>query len=203
MAPLKIAVLVSGRGSNLQAIMESIKAGRLQADIRVVVSNNAGAYALKRAKENGIPVRVIKPGDFPYRTEYDRFLARVIQEYEVDFVVLAGYMLVLTPVFLEQFPYRVINIHPALLPSFPGTHAQKQALDYGVKVSGCTVHFVDHGVDTGPIIAQRVVPVRDNDTEESLAARILEQEHQIYPQVLQWIGEGRVQVLGRKVVVRE
>lgn len=197
----KLAVIVSGRGSNLQAIIDSIESGRLDAKIQVVVSNTSDAYGLDRAKKHGIPTRVIKPKDYSGRREYDADLARLIASFEVDLVVLAGYMLVLTTAFLNKFHNKVINIHPALLPSFPGVHAQKQALDYGVKVSGCTVHYVDAGTDTGPIIAQRIVSVMDDDTEDSLAARILEQEHKIFPEVIQWISEGRVKLVGRKVKI--
>ena len=200
---LNLAVLVSGRGSNLQAIIDRIESGNLDAKISVVVSNTADAYGLVRAKNHGIPTRFLCSRDYSDRRDYDAALARLIENFHPDLIVLAGYMLVLTPVFLDVFPQKVINIHPALLPSFPGTHAQKQALDYGVKVSGCTVHFVDAGTDTGPIIAQRVVPVFDDDTEDTLAARILEQEHDIFATVIQWIAQGKVELKGRKVLVKE
>jgi phosphoribosylglycinamide formyltransferase-1 len=202
MVPLKLAVLVSGRGSNLQSIMDSIKEGRLKAQISVVVSNKADAYALKRAQNYGIPARHLNAQDYPQRREYDEALANLVQEYNPDLIVLAGYMRMLTPEFLLRFPNKVINIHPALLPSFPGIDAQKKALEYGVKVTGCTVHFVDSGMDTGPIIAQKAVPVMDNDSVDSLSARILEQEHLLYPEVIKWISEGRVKIEGRKVKVR-
>ncbi|MGI6713362.1 MAG: phosphoribosylglycinamide formyltransferase [Bacillota bacterium] len=201
MVPFKLAVLVSGRGSNLQSIMDSIKEGRLKAQISIVVSNKADAYALKRAQNYGIPARYLNEQDYPHRREYDESLANLVQEYNPDLVVLAGYMRILTPEFLLRFPNKVINIHPALLPSFPGLNAQKQALAYGVKVTGCTVHYVDSGVDTGPIIAQKAVPVMDNDSVDSLSARILEQEHLLYPEVIKWISEGRVRIEGRKVIV--
>lgn len=203
MIPLKLAVLASGRGSNLQAIIESIEAGHVNAKINLVISNVSDAYALVRAEKHGIPTRFVNPKEFSSRLEYDSALAEIVQESQADLVVLAGYMLVLTPAFLDRFPNRVINIHPALLPSFPGVNGQKQAVDYGVKISGCTVHFVDSGVDTGPIIAQRAVPVLDYDTEETLAARILEQEHQVYPEVIRWIANGKVEVVGRKVFVKK
>lgn len=202
MAPLHLVVLASGRGSNLQAIIDRIQAGRLAAWINVVISDCPEAFALQRAREHRIPHVVLDPAKFADRREYDLALAAKVRDYQADLVVLAGFMRVLSSSFLEQFPQRVINIHPALLPSFPGTHGQKQALEYGVKISGCTVHFVDQGVDTGPIIAQRAVPVEENDTEESLSRRILEQEHALYPQVIGWIGEGRVEVAGRKVKIR-
>ena len=200
---LNLAVLVSGRGSNLQAIIDRIESGNLDAQISVVVSNAADAYGLIRAKNYGIPTRTLSPRDYSDRRDYDGALARMIEKFHPDLIVLAGYMLVLTPAFLDVFPQRVINIHPALLPAFPGTHAQKQALDYGVKVAGCTVHFVDAGTDTGPIIAQRVVPVLDDDTEDTLAARILEQEHMILPTVIQWIAQRKVELKGRKVFVKD
>jgi phosphoribosylglycinamide formyltransferase-1 len=202
MVPLKLAVLVSGRGSNLQSIMDSIKEGRLKAQISVVVSNKADAYALERAHNHGIPARHLNGKDYSQRREYDESLANLVQEYNPDLIVLAGYMRMLTPEFLLRFPNKVINIHPALLPSFPGIDAQKKALEYGVKVTGCTVHFVDSGMDTGPIIAQKAVPVMDNDSVDSLSARILEQEHLLYPEVIKWISEGRVKIEGRKVKVR-
>ncbi|HHT63691.1 MAG: phosphoribosylglycinamide formyltransferase [Bacillota bacterium] len=198
---LKLAVLVSGRGSNLQAIIDGIKKGDLSATISVVISNCQNALALNRAREENIPTVFLDPKNFFCREDYDLALAEKIKEYEADLVVLAGFMRVLSPSFLDKFPLKVINIHPALLPSFPGTHGQKQALEYGVKVTGCTVHFVDQGVDTGPIIAQRAVSVHDDDTEKSLAERILREEHKLYPQVIQWIAEGRVKVTGRIVRV--
>ena len=196
---LKLAVLLSGRGSNLQAILDRIAAGRLDARVCLVVSNDPQAFGLTRAADNGIPSRILLNRDYSSRQEFDAALAELVGAYDVDLVVLAGYMRVLTASFLDRFPHRVINIHPALLPAFPGLHAQKQALDYGVKVAGCTVHFVDGGTDTGPIIAQRVVAVADEDSEDDLSARILAEEHQLYGQVIQWFAEGRIAVDGRKV----
>ncbi|MEL7566173.1 MAG: phosphoribosylglycinamide formyltransferase [Dehalobacterium sp.] len=201
MEPIKLAVLVSGRGSNLQAIIDQIKSGRLLAVINVVISDCKEAYALKRAEEDHIPAEFINPQDYANREAFDHALAAKVVDYQVDLVVLAGFMRILGKSFLTRFPQKVINIHPALLPSFPGSHGQKQALDYGVKISGCTVHFVDEGVDSGPIIAQSAVNVEDDDTEESLAKRILAKEHQLYPQVIQWIAEGRVEVSDRKVKI--
>lgn len=202
MALFKLAVLASGRGSNLQAIIDHIEAGKLKAQICVVISNREDAFALDRARQHNIATHFVDPQHFESREAYDLALVEIAKNYQVDLVVLAGYMLVLTPAFLDAFPNRVVNIHPALLPSFPGTHAQKQALDYGVKVSGCTVHFVDSGVDTGPIIAQRAVMVCDDDVEETLAEKILEQEHKIFPEVIGWIAEGKVELHGRYVKVR-
>ncbi|MCR6544735.1 phosphoribosylglycinamide formyltransferase [Dehalobacterium formicoaceticum] len=203
MAPLKLAVLASGRGSNLLAIIEQIKNGNLQAQINVVISDHEDAPALKKAEEEGITGIFLDPKSFPQRKEYDLALGKLVRQYQGELVVLAGFMRILGEDFLTKFPQRVINIHPALLPSFPGTHGQKQALDYGVKISGCTVHFVDPGVDSGPIIAQCSVPVEEDDTEENLARRILAKEHELYSQVIQWIAEGRVEILGRRVKVHQ
>ncbi len=194
MQPLQLGVLVSGSGSNLQAILDAIRKGRLHASVRLVLSNKPNVLALERATRAGVPTAVVRHKDFDSREEFDRALVRVLREAGVEWVVLAGFMRLLTPVFLEAFPYRVLNVHPALLPAFPGVDAQQQAIDYGVRVSGCTVHFVDAGTDTGPILAQSVVDVRDGDTRDALAARIIAREHQLFPQVLQWIAEGRVHV---------
>ena len=199
---LNIAVLVSGSGTNLQAIIDAIEARRLDARIKVVVSNNPGAYALERARRHGIPTEVLENRGFPSREDYDRELVRVLRSYGVELVVLAGFMRILSSVIIREFPMRIMNIHPALLPSFPGLRVQKKALEHGVKFSGCTVHFVDEGVDTGPIIIQAVVPVLDGDTEESLSRRILREEHRIYPQAIQLFAEGRLEVKGRRVFVR-
>ena len=201
MKKVKIGVLVSGSGSNLQAIIDRIEEGQLPAEIKVVVSNDPQAYALERAARHRLPVQVVNHGDFCRREDFDRQLVSALKSVDVDLVVLAGFMRVLTPVFLRVFPCRVMNIHPALLPAFPGLHVQKQALEYGVKFAGCTVHFVDEGVDRGPIIIQAVVPVWDDDTEDTLAARILQEEHRIYPQAIRLYAEGRLTVEGRRVVV--
>lgn len=202
MEPLKLAVLVSGRGSNLQSIIDRIKMGTLNARISVVISDCMDAFALKRAEGENIPALFLNPKEFPGRDAYDLALAEKVREYGGELVVLAGFMRILGKNFLAQFPHQVINIHPALLPAFPGTHGQKQALGYGVKISGCTVHFVDEGMDTGPIIAQCAVPVAEDDTEETLSQRILAKEHELYPKVIQWIAEDRVQVAGRKVIIK-
>ncbi len=197
-----LGVLVSGSGSNLQSIIDHIENGSLPARIRLIVSNNPEAYALKRAKKHGIPAFVLGHGGYANREDYDRKLVEILTSHGVDLVVLAGFMRVLSPFFLRAFPMRVVNIHPALLPSFPGTHGQKKAFDYGVKFSGCTVHFADEGVDTGPIIIQAVVPVYDCDTEETLSQRILKEEHRIYPQAIKLWAEGKLLVEGRKVRVK-
>ena len=175
----RIAILLSGRGSNFIAIYEAIQRGDLNAEISCVVSNVTEAAGLARAREYGLP-SICLPSRGIDRTQYDRLLAETIRPFNPALVCMAGFMRILTREFLKEYPGRVLNIHPALLPSFPGLHAQKQALQYGVKVSGCTVHLADEGVDTGPILLQRVVQVREGDTEESLSARILEQEHQAY-----------------------
>ncbi len=199
---LKIAVLASGSGSNLQAIIDTVEAGYLPVKIQVVLSDKADAFALERAKKAGIPTRVVLPKEFPSRQAMDEKLVEILREYQVEVVALAGYMRIVSPVFLQAFPNRVVNIHPALLPSFPGLHGQQQAWEYGVKVSGCTVHFVDEGTDSGPIIAQAVVPVLDTDTAEDLQARILVEEHKTFPYVLKLIAENRVEVKGRRVFIK-
>lgn len=196
---LRLAVLASGRGSNFLAIQGAIENGRLDADICLLISDQALAPALERARELGIKALFIDPKAFPGRDAYESELVRHLQGEEIDFLVLAGYMRLVGGVILNAYSHRVLNIHPALLPSFPGLHAQRQAVEYGVKYSGCTVHFVDLGMDTGPIIKQAVVPVEDDDTEDSLAERILAQEHRLYWQVLQLLAEGRVYIEGRKV----
>ncbi len=199
---LKLGILISGNGSNLQSIIDYIEKGSLKATIKIVISNNPDAYGLTRAKKHGIPVVILKNGDFKNKEDFDLELIRILKNNSVDLVILAGFMRVLTPTFLKAFPQKIMNIHPALLPSFPGIHGQKQALEYGVKLSGCTVHFVDEGVDTGPIIIQSAVPVHNDDTEETLAARILKEEHRIYPQAIQFFAEGKIEIKGRKVRIK-
>jgi phosphoribosylglycinamide formyltransferase-1 len=196
---LKLGVLISGNGSNLQSIIDHIEKGSLKAVIKIVISNNPDAYGITRAKKHGIPVVVLKNGDFKNKEAFDLELIRILESKGVDLVILAGFMRIITPTLLKAFPQKIMNIHPALLPSFPGIHGQKQALEYGVKISGCTVHFVDEGVDTGPIIIQKTVQVFDDDTEETLAARILTEEHRIYPQAIQLFAEGKMEIKGRKV----
>jgi phosphoribosylglycinamide formyltransferase-1 len=199
---LKLGILISGNGSNLQSIIDYIEKGSLKATIKIVISNNPDAYGLTRAKKHGIPVVILKNGDFINKEDFDLELINILKNNSVDLVILAGFMRVLTPTFLKAFTQKIMNIHPALLPSFPGIHGQKQALEYGVKLSGCTVHFVDEGVDTGPIIIQSAVQVFDDDTEETLAARILKEEHRIYPQAIQFFAEGRMEIKERKVRIK-
>jgi len=198
---LKLGVLISGNGSNLQSIIDHIEKGSLKAIIKIVISNNPEAYGLTRAKKHRIPVVVLKNGDFKNKEEFDLELINILKKNSVDLVILAGFMRIITSTILNAFPQKIMNIHPALLPSFPGIHGQKQALEYGVKLSGCTVHFVDEGVDTGPIIIQSAVQVFDDDTEEILAARILKEEHRIYPQAIQLFAEGKIEIKGRKVSI--
>ena len=192
--PLALGVLVSGGGTNLEANFGAIEARELSAAVRVVISNKAGAYALERARARGVPTCVIDHRAFAGREAFDAEIVRVLRDHAVSCVVLAGFMRIVTSVLIDAFPDRVVNVHPALLPSFPGVHGPAQALAYGVKVAGCTVHFVDAGVDTGPIIAQRAVDVAEGDDAAALAARIHVEEHRALPQALQAIAEGRVRV---------
>lgn len=195
---LRLGVLVSGRGTNLQAIIDSINEGKLLAEIVIVISDNPKAMALERAKIANIPTAYVKPGK---KSEFEREIIRILEENKVDLIVLAGFMRILSADFVSRFPLRIINIHPSLLPSFPGLEAQRQALEYGVKITGCTVHFVNEIVDGGPIILQEAVPVYDDDTVESLSARILEKEHKILVEAIRLFGENRLKVVGRRVFI--
>lgn len=197
---LRIGVLISGRGSNLQAILDASAAGRLSADVAVVLTDVAGAYALERARRHNVPALFEDPKRHGSREAYDKALIGHLEDHRVELVCLAGFMRVLTSAFVAHYRNRIMNIHPALLPAFPGLHVQRKALQHGVKWSGCTVHFVDEGVDTGPIIIQAVVPVLDGDTEETLSARILRYEHQVYPRAIQLYAEGRLKIEGRRVL---
>ncbi len=198
---VRLGVLVSGSGTNLQSIINAVEAGRLSAEICCVISNKAGVLALERARKHAIPALHIDHRIFPSREEYDESLVATLSEHGVELVILAGFMRIITPILLNAFPMKIMNIHPALLPAFPGIHAQLQALEYGVKVSGCTVHFVDAGTDTGPVIVQAAVPVLEGDTEESLAARIQVEEHRLFPEAIQLYADGRLTVEGRRVMV--
>ena len=198
---LRLGVLISGRGSNLQSIIDHIEAGKIPAKIEVVISDKKEAYGLERAKRHGIEALFIDPKAYPSREEFEKAVGDELEKRGVELICLAGFMRILSPYFVNRFKNRIINIHPALLPSFPGLHGQKQALDYGVKIAGCTVHFVDEGVDSGPIIIQAAVPVYDDDTEDTLSARILRYEHKIYPMAIKLIAEGRVRVKGRRVII--
>lgn len=199
---LSLGVLASGRGSNLQAIIDAIESKRLDARIACVLSDKKDAKALERAEAHGIKALHLDPSGYDSRESYDRCLVDCLRKNEVELVCLAGFMRILTPAFVQAFPSRVINIHPSLLPSFPGLRVQRKALEHGVKFTGCTVHFVTEEVDAGPIIIQASVPVHDDDTEESLGQRILKEEHKIYPQAIQWIAEGRIRIKGRRVLLR-
>lgn len=195
----KLGILLSGRGSNFEAIAESIKAGRLQAKIAIVISNRVAAPGLESARRRGLNAKLI-PSKGRVREEHDRELIAALKEAGVDLVCLAGYMRLLSPEFVGAFPNRVLNIHPSLLPAFPGLDAQKQALEYGAQVSGCTVHIVDEHLDHGPIIVQKAVPVLESDDEHTLSARILEQEHVAYPEAIRLMLSGEVAVEGRRIV---
>ena len=195
----KLAVLVSGRGSNLQAIMDSIDREELDAHLSIVISNTKDAMALKRAEKHEIKTIFIDPSNYSSSKEYDKALVLKLKEFPIDLICLAGYMRILGEEIIQTFEKKIINIHPSLLPAFPGSNAQKQAINHGVKFSGCTVHFVDSGVDSGPIILQTVVPVYDNDDEKSLSKRILEQEHYLYPKAIKMIQENKIRLNGRTV----
>ena len=206
-SPLRVAVLASGRGSNLQAIIDAIERGSLQARIAAVISNKKEAPALERARQHGLTDLFVDPRPFAgqpdSREAYDRALLDVLREHNVELVLLAGYMKIVTAVLVTAYANRMMNIHPSLLPSFPGLDVQKKAMEWGCKLAGCTVHFVTEGVDEGPIILQAAVPVLDGDTPESLAERILEQEHEIYPRAVQLFAEGRLRVEGRRVFIAD
>ncbi len=203
MGLLNIGVLASGRGSNFQAIIDAVASGYLKGvTLRILMTDNPGAFAIERAIKHGIEHLVVKPGDFKNRDDCFVHIAEEMRLRDIGLVVLAGYMRIVGRPLIQAFPNRIMNIHPALLPSFPGLHGQRDAVDYGVKISGCTVHFVDEGMDTGPVIMQAAVPVRHNDTEESLSARILTYEHRIYPEAIRLFSEGLLEVSGRKVIIK-
>ena len=195
----KLAVLVSGRGSNLQAIIDSIEREELNADISIVISNTKDAIALSRAERHNIKTTFINPADYLSKRAFDTALIEKLKEYPIDLICLAGYMRILGEEVIQTFKEKIINIHPSLLPAFPGLNSQKQAIEYGVKFSGCTVHFVDSGIDSGPIISQTVVPIYDNDDEKSLSERILEQEHHLYPKAIKMVKENQIKINDRTV----
>ncbi|NWF98466.1 MAG: phosphoribosylglycinamide formyltransferase [Nitrospirae bacterium] len=202
MRQLRLGVLASGRGSNFQSILDEIQKGNLSASVRILITDNPDAYAIERAKKNNIEFLILRPNNFQSKDEYYKKIADELKIREVELVILAGFMRIVGKPLIDAFPFRIMNIHPALLPAFPGLHAQKQAVNYGVKISGCTVHFVDEGMDTGPIIIQAAVPVYHDDTEETLSQRILEQEHKIYPEAIRLYSEGRLEVKGRIVNIK-
>ena len=196
----RIGVLLSGRGSNFVALADSVAAGRIpDAEIAIVVSNREGAAGIDKAKDRGIPTRVI-PSKGLEREPYDRQVVAVLHQHGVDLICLAGYMRLLSPYFVASFPNRILNIHPSLLPSFPGLESQRQALEYGVKIAGCTVHFVDENLDAGPIVLQAAIPVHDADTEATLSERILAEEHRIYSEAVKIVLQGKFRIAGRRVV---
>jgi phosphoribosylglycinamide formyltransferase-1 len=203
---MNLGILISGRGSNMEAILKAIKKQRIPIKPAVVISNNPDAKGLKIAQKFGVNTEVLESRRFPgTRWEYDQKIIKILKKHGVTekdgLVCLAGFMRIISPEFIRKYKNRILNIHPAILPSFPGLHSQRQAVEYGVKYSGCTVHFVDEGVDTGPIILQSIVPVKDNDTEDTLARRILTKEHIAYPQAVKLVAEGRVKIVGRRTII--
>jgi phosphoribosylglycinamide formyltransferase-1 len=202
MSVLKIGVLASGRGSNFQSIIDEIESDRLNAEIVLLITDNPSAFAIERAIKHRIDYLIILPKEYRSRDDLFSNISDELKKKNVELVVLAGFMRIVGKPLIDAFPNRIMNIHPALLPSFPGLHGQKQALDYGVKISGCTVHFVDEGMDTGPVIIQAAVPVSQHDTEETLSEKILRLEHKIYPEAIRLFSEGKIEVQGRKVRIK-
>lgn len=200
---MNIAVLASGSGTNLQAIVNASESGSIGGTVQLLISDNEQAYALQRAKKHGIETAVLKPKDYPDRHAYDKAMVSLLHERKIDLVLLAGFMRLLSPFFVGEYRWKIINIHPSLLPSFPGLEGVKQALEYGVKVSGCTVHFVDEGLDTGPIILQEAVPVYEGDDTGTLHERIHEVEHRLYPRAVQLFIEGKLRIEGRRCFIDE
>jgi phosphoribosylglycinamide formyltransferase-1 len=199
---LKLGVLASGRGSNFQSIIDEIEAGRLSASIRLLITDNPDAFAIDRAKKHSIEYLYLNPRDFKSKNDFYARIADELVKRDVELVILAGFMRIVRKPLIDAFPNRIMNIHPALLPSFPGLHSQKQALDYGVRISGCTVHFVDAGMDTGPVIVQASVPVSPDDTDDTLSERILRLEHRIFPYAIRLYSEGRISVEVRTVRIQ-
>jgi phosphoribosylglycinamide formyltransferase-1 len=200
---IRIAVLVSGRGTNLQAIIDAIKNGKIDGAIKIVISDNPDAFALTRAKNNQITTQIVCYKQYKKKREYEQEIMRHLKNHNIDLIVLAGYMRLLGSAFIQEYPHRIMNIHPALLPAFPGLYAQKQAIEYGVKISGCTVHFVDEGIDTGPIILQKAVGVKQSDNEEKLANRILKYEHRLLPEAIQLFAQNKIQIHNNKVYIKK
>ncbi|MFA5879188.1 MAG: phosphoribosylglycinamide formyltransferase [Candidatus Margulisiibacteriota bacterium] len=200
-AILKIGILISGRGSNLEAIITAVKNKQLKAKICLVVSNNPKAYGIRIAENNSIPTKIIEPSNFDSFENYEKAILNAFNQYQIDLLILAGYMKILGSTLLKAFPNKIMNIHPSLLPAFKGLHAQKQAIDFGVKYSGCTVHFVNESLDAGPIILQEMVPILPNDTEDTLSERILIKEHAIYAKAIQLYAENRLKIKKNKVLI--
>lgn len=199
---LNLGILASGRGSNFQAIIDEIETGKINATIKLLIVDNPNAYAIERAKKHSIEYLYINPKEFPTKDDFFLKIADELKKKDVELVILAGFMRIVRHPLIKAFPNRIMNIHPALLPSFPGLYGQKQAVDYGVRISGCTVHFVDEGMDTGPVIIQAAVPVSPDDTEDTLSARILKLEHKIFPEAIRLYAEGRLSVEGRVVKIK-
>ena len=199
----RVAVFLSGRGSNMVALVHACKEGRAEANVALVISNDKNAPGLEKAKNLGIATEVVARADFPSKADQERRMVELLRAWRIEGVCLAGFMQIVGPTLLDAYPNRILNIHPSLLPSFPGLEPQAQALAYGVKVSGCTVHFVDEGVDSGPPIIQAAVPVLEDDTEESLSSRILQKEHEIYPLALDWFAKGLLKLEGRRVTLKD
>ncbi len=199
---INLGVLVSGGGTNLQAIVDAIEAGNLDAKICIVICNFPDAFAIERARRHNLSVSLVTRDLFPLREDYDRKVVDILKNYDVGLVCLAGFMRILSTILIDAFPMRILNIHPALLPAFPGLKVQKKAIEHGVKFSGATVHLIDEGVDTGPIVIQAAVPVYDDDTEDTLSSRILKEEHRIYPQAIQLFAEDRINIIGRRVFIK-
>jgi phosphoribosylglycinamide formyltransferase 1 len=198
---LKLGILASGRGSNLQSIIDNIRSDKLEAEIRIIISDHNNSGALIRAKKYNIDGFFINPDHYKTKQEFEEAMINQLKKYDVELVIMAGFMRILSPYFLRYYPERVMNIHPSLLPAFPGLNAQRQALEYGVKISGCTVHFVDEGMDTGPVIIQAAVPVKEDDTKETLSKRILEQEHIIYPEAIRLFARNRLEIRPGRVKI--
>jgi phosphoribosylglycinamide formyltransferase 1 len=198
---LKLGILASGRGSNLQSIIDNIRSDKLEAEIRIIISDHNNSGALIRAEKYNIDGFFINPDNYGTKQEFEEAMINQLKKYDVELVIMAGFMRILSPYFLRYYPERVMNIHPSLLPAFPGLNAQRQALEYGVKISGCTVHFVDEGMDTGPVIIQAAVPVKEDDTEETLSKRILEQEHIIYPEAIRLFARNRLEIRPGRVKI--
>ena len=208
MSKLKLGVLVSGGGSNLQAIIDNIESGKVSAKIAVIISSAKGVYALERAKKHKIPSQVILPKNYKNKEEYEKELINILKKYDIDLVILAGFVRVLSPFFVKTFENKIMNIHPSLIPAFCGhgyygEKVHKAVIDYGAKITGVTVHFVDEGADTGPIILQRAVQVKDDDTPQTLAKRVLKEEHKIYPEAIQLYAQGRLELCGRRVLIKD
>jgi phosphoribosylglycinamide formyltransferase-1 len=203
MSILRIGVLASGRGSNFQSIIDETESQRLKAHMALLITDNPSAFAIERAKKHAIEYLVMMPKDYNSKDDYFAKIAEELKKRDIGLIVLAGFMRIVGKPLIDAFHYRIMNIHPALLPAFPGLHGQRQALKYGVKISGCTVHFVDEGMDTGPIIIQAAVPVFQDDTEETLSERILRYEHKIYPEAIRLFSEGSLEVQGQTVMIKE